>query len=605
MRVAALYEALKKPEQALAIYHRLNKDTLERSGSTDFKVGLGIARCYVACNQYAEADPILTKLGGAIPDHPEVKALKSAILRHHGKLIEAEGTARAALLSDPTCQLAVYQLALVMADTDRHDEAIALLEKNIFRADFHGDSIDLWLSVLEGLHRSRYAQDALAALTRAHPDVVEFWYGLAVLANRAGEVSVARRAFTEAIGLQPNNPRILHDYAVLERIAGDLEKSRELILRALELQPDNPAALRIMGSDIKYTYGDNNFRRLNFVAARYDGFTEPEKAGLHFALAKAYEDVDEFDTAFRHYQAGGDKRRKLFPYNETDSFNSLVALTRSVTRQRLIATQQSGHGSEVPVFILGMPRSGSSLLEQILSSHPDIFGAGELNHLIQTVENIQVGQLRLNLGEKEPIFPYEANATWAERGQRYVERLEKLTSKPYARIVDKMPGNFNFVGLIHAILPNAKIIHSRRHPVETCLSCYRILFAEGHLWSYDLRQLGRYYRRYWTLMNHWRQELPNVMYEVRYEDNVADVEGQARRLISHLGLEWNDNCLKFYNTDRPVKTASVTQVRKPIYATSTNRWRKYEAYLKPLLEELGDIVDQYEAELTPNGSGHV
>jgi len=163
--------------------------------------------------------------------------------------------------------------------------------------------------------------------------------------------------------------------------------------------------------------------------------------------------------------------------------------------------------------------------------------------------------------------------------------------------VDKMPGNFNFVGLIHLILPKAKIIHSQRDPVETCLSCYRIHFAEGQQWSYNLRELGRYYRRYWHLMLHWREVLPGVMYEIKYEDNVEDVEGSARALIAHLGLPWTDNCLRFYETERPVKTASASQVRKPIYNTSINRWRKYERYLEPLLEELGDIPAQYNAML--------
>jgi hypothetical protein len=213
------------------------------------------------------------------------------------------------------------------------------------------------------------------------------------------------------------------------------------------------------------------------------------------------------------------------------------------------------------------------------------------------LENIAVAQNRLQMQEKDPVFAYDLNASWEMRGQHYVDRLVKLADKPYKRIVDKMPGNCNFVGLINAILPNAKIIHSRRHPVETCLSCYRIHFAEGHQWTYNLRELGRHYKRYWNLMKYWREEFPGVMYEVRYEDNVADVEAQAKKLIEYLGLEWNENCLNFYNIDRPVMTASVTQVRKPIYTTSTNRWRKYEKYLEPLLEELGDIVPEYESEI--------
>jgi hypothetical protein len=244
-----------------------------------------------------------------------------------------------------------------------------------------------------------------------------------------------------------------------------------------------------------------------------------------------------------------------------------------------------------------MPRSGTSLIEQILSSHPDIFGAGELKLLAPAVDNMRFGNNRLQMNESEPAFANELQAGWEQRGRWYVEHLLKLADKPCKRIVDKMPGNFTLAGLIKPILPNARIIHSRRHPVETCLSNYRIHFAEGQLWSYNLRELGRYYRRYWQLMQHWRESFPGMMIEIRYEDNVADVEGQARKLIEFLGLPWDPKVLEFHKTERPVKTASASQVRKPIYTTSTNRWRKYEKHLGPLLDEIGDIVQAYEAEI--------
>ena len=303
------------------------------------------------------------------------------------------------------------------------------------------------------------------------------------------------------------------------------------------------------------------------------------------------------DSAFRHYEIGGHKKRRLEPYDERNAVRMFNLMPKVANAKTCALAPQPGCASEVPVFILGMPRSGTSLLEQILSSHPDIYGAGELKILGSVLDNIQYGHNRINLNEPEAFFAYEENASWERRGQRYVDRIQRLADKPYLRIVDKMPGNFTMVGMIAAILPKAKIIHSQRHPVETCLSCYRIHFAEGQLWSYNLRELGRYYKRYWNLMKHWRQEFPDVMLEVRYEDNVADVEGQARKIIDYLGLDWDENCLNFYNTDRPVKTASASQVRKPIYTTSTNRWRKYEKYLGPLLEELGDIVPEYEAEI--------
>jgi hypothetical protein len=319
---------------------------------------------------------------------------------------------------------------------------------------------------------------------------------------------------------------------------------------------------------------------------------------LHYALAKAAEGVGELDTAFRHYSVGGAKKRKLDPYRERETMRLAQIVPKVVTQSNLDATNEKWSASDVPVFILGMPRSGTSLMEQILSAHPDVFGAGELKFLSSVLENIPINQARIRMGDKEPIFDYDDKVGWAPRGDRYVERIQGLADKPYKRIVDKMPGNYNFVGLIHAILPNAKIIHSRRHPVETCLSCYRIFFAEGHQWTYNLTELGRYYRRYWDLMKYWREAFPGVMYEAIYEENVNDVETSAKNLISHLDLEWNDQCLEFYNVDRPVKTASLSQVRKPIYKTSTNRWRKYEKYLGPLLEEIGDIVEEYESEIS-------
>jgi hypothetical protein len=245
-----------------------------------------------------------------------------------------------------------------------------------------------------------------------------------------------------------------------------------------------------------------------------------------------------------------------------------------------------------------MPRSGTSLLEQILSSHPAIYGAGELKYMTSVIENIKVGvDGRLLLGNKEPVFAYDEGATYAQRGKAYVDYLKSLAKDDkYLRVVDKMPGNFNFLGLIRAILPTAKIIHSRRHPVETCLSNYRINFAEGQLWSYNLVNLGKYYRVYWETMKHWRNNFPGQFLEVRYEDNVTDLEGNSKRIMDYVGLDWTPEMMEFHKTERAVKTASITQVRKPIYKTSMNRWKKYEEHLQPLLLEIEDIIAEYEAE---------
>ena len=598
LTLAKLLETCKEFDQALSLYVRIHEETQRSGGKSEIELLLGIAHCQIHLEQFEQATQLLEELRAAVPtEHPGILTALATCRRRSDKPGEAQALVEAALTIDPDYRLALHERAEIHLVNGEEEQALALLEKNIRRKDLYGDSIDLWLATLNKANRNRYAQETLEELVKLHPDVVEFVFGYAVLANQAGEITLARPAYRKSMELSPNNPRIIYELGVLERVAGNLELSQELIGEALELKPDNPAALRTYCSDLKLTYGDENFKRLNYVAAKFTDFSAMEQIHLHYALAKAFEDVTELDTAFRHYGIAGEKKRREEKYDEREAAKMTQIIPRVVTQARLAETHQVGCQSEVPVFILGMPRSGTSLMEQILSAHPDIFGAGELKILTGVLENIAVAQNRVQMNEKDPVFAHELNATWEMRGQHYVDRLMKLADKPYRRIVDKMPGNFNFVGLIHAILPKARIIHSRRHPVETCLSCYRIHFAEGHQWTYHQRELGRFYKRYWNLMKYWREEFPGVMFEVRYEDNVADVEGQAKKLIEHLGLEWNDNCLNFYNVDRPVKTASLTQVRKPIYNTSTNRWRKYEKYLGPLLEELGDIVPEYEAEI--------
>ncbi len=597
IKLAALMESCKQHDQALVLYQRMQEAVQKEGGTPNLQVSLGMARCQIRKSQYEQAAAILEPLRQSVPADAGVLAALAACRRHTGSLADAEELARAALQLNPGHQPATHELARVLIENKEIDQAIELLEQNIRRPDLYGDSIDLWIATLGKQNRNRYAQDMLEQLVKEYPESVEFVFGFAVLANRAGETSLARPAYEKALQLSPNNYRILYELGVLERIAGNLQRSRELVGQALTVRPDNPAALRTYGNDEKYAYGDDSFSRLNYVAAKLTDFNPIEQIHMHYALAKAYDDVEELDTAYRHYGIAGEKKRKIETYNEKESLKLIQIISKVVTKENLQKNEQKGCDSEIPVFILGMPRSGTSLIEQVLSSHPDIFGAGELKFLTGVMENIKVGGARLRMGEKEPVFDYDANASYELRGQRFVEKLQKLAGKPYPRIVDKMPGNFNFVGLIHAVLPNARIIHSRRHPVETCLSCYRIHFAEGHQWTYNLRELGRFYRRYWSLMEFWRKEFPGAMYEVHYEDNVADIKGQAHKLIDYLGLEWNENCLNFYNTDRPVKTASASQVRKPIYTTSTNRWRKYEKYLRPLIDELGDVIEIYEAEI--------
>jgi len=591
IRQAQLLETTKQFPQALFLYRQLIQGPPQ---SSEPKLLLGLGRCLLVSAQYEQAANLFIQLREKLPNDPGVLTGLAGCRRHKGALNEAEKLTRQALEANPDFKPAIHELAEIQLAGKEYDLAVGTLERNILREDLYGDSLDLWLSTLKRLKRDRYTQEKLEAMVKKYPNKVEFIFGLGVLAHRAGEISIARPALKKADQLSPGNYRILYEWGVMERTSGNADLSQELIGRSLALNPEQPAALRTYGIEHKYAYGDPEFTRLNFAAARLADVPAIDQVHLHYALGKAYEDVNELDTTFRHYAIAGEKKRKLEPYSERDSARMFHLLPQLVNTNTVAEGHQPGCMSELPVFILGMPRSGTSLLEQILSSHPDVFGGGELKYLTGVLDNIRVGPHRVILNDAEPVFDPEEDAPWEVRGQRYVDRLERLADRPCKRIVDKMPGNFTLVGLIHAVLPKARIIHSRRDPVETCLSNYRINFGEGQLWSYNLREMGRYYKRYWDLMKHWREQFPGVMYEVCYEDNVADVEGQAHKLIDYLGLPWNDACLEFYNTDRPVRTASATQVRKPIYTTSVNRWKKYEKYLQPLLQELGDIPEQYE-----------
>ena len=596
--MARLLEKAKSWAGAFSLYQNIGT----RHEALPPDVAQGMGRCLVGLKKYDRAAEIYEALRRKNPNDKDTLLGLGVLAKVRRNYDDAQQLVQAALQVEPDFQEARYELAQIMLardPKDPEDKAVNELERNVRREDLHGDSLDAWMLLLKEKNREKYLQDTLEELSRQYPQKVEFVFGFGVACNRAGEITLARPALARANELLPNNGKILYEMGLVERVAGYIELSQDLILQSLKVRPDHPAGLRTFGVDHKYDYGDEHFQRLNRIAANLSDMDDDDQVQMHFALGKAFDDVKEYDASFAHFAVGGAKKRKSDEFNERANARLFGLLEKLVNKDVLQNPKQKGYKSDVPVFILGMPRSGTSLMEQILSSHPDIFGAGELKIMTSVLENIEVGKARLRMGDVEPSFDYDLNATYSQRGERYVEQVMRLApeGKEYRRIVDKMPGNFNFVGLIHLVLPEAKIIHSRRHPVETCLSCYRIHFAEGHQWTYNLRELGRYYRRYWNLMEHWRSALPGVMYEARYEDNVADVEGSARKLIDYLGLPWDDNCLNFHETDRPVKTASASQVRKPIYNTSVNRWRRYEQYLEPLLEEIGDLVESYEKEI--------
>ena len=359
--------------------------------------------------------------------------------------------------------------------------------------------------------------------------------------------------------------------------------------RAIEAKRDFAEAHFNRSEIMTFHGGDAELNSLEMLA-RTQNLDSNKAHYLHFALAKALEDTGDFARAFQFLKMGNNLKRRQIRYDEPGTLGMLERISKVFDRALLQRLGGQGHPSPTPVFVLGMPRSGSTLIEQILASHPQVHGAGELNH-IEKAANMAVPLGGDLIPYPECVAAFDP-ASLARIGRAYIDSLPAV-AQGKIRIIDKAPGNFMHIGLIRLILPNARIIHTTRNPVDTCLSCYSKLFSSGLYFTYDLEELGRFYRGYRKLMSHWRRELPpGAMHEVSYEEVVRDLEGQARRIIDYCGLPWDGRCIEFHKTVRTVKTASAVQVRKPLFNSSIERWRKHASELAPLLRELGDIASE-------------
>jgi hypothetical protein len=315
--------------------------------------------------------------------------------------------------------------------------------------------------------------------------------------------------------------------------------------------------------------------------------TPASHVGLLFALGTELDRRREFDAAFECFSRGNALRRRQQPF-DPDRDRRLHGQLREVfTREFLAERVGQGNPDPAPIFIVGMPRSGSTLVEQILASHPAVDGTYELPELGQVARS---AELERTDGLAYPAVLHQLDAAaLAGLGAQYLA-LTRVHRGSAPRFTDKMPNNYLHVGLLALILPNARIINVRRHPLDTCLSCYMQLFAHGQSFSYDLRDLGEHYLQYQRLMDHWHSVLPGHVLDLQYEDLVADFEGQLRRLLDYCQLPWDDRCLSFHETRRAIRSASSEQVRRPLYGSASNRWRNYQHHLTPLLEPLAPLL---------------
>jgi tetratricopeptide (TPR) repeat protein len=437
-------------------------------------------------------------------------------------------------------------------------------------------------------------------------------------AHALGRVEQARRCLELAVGLAPDNPRYhldlgnccqqlrLEELAVehletaalldpnfvepLLRLAtvhsdrGRFEQACAAYARALGRDPASGAAHYGLALLKKYARGDEQIGQLRTLLQRPD-LAPNDEAVLCFALARALDQTGELGEAMTYYHRGNRLKRGLIDFRVEAERENADRIIRAFPGALFEGRTGSGDPSELPVFVVGMPRSGTTLVEQVMASHPAVHGAGELNDLWRTLRGISAW-LPPGRSLPEAVGDVDPEA-WRQLGAAYVERIRRFDPEAQ-RIVDKLPFNYTLAGVIRLMLPQARIVHCVRDPRDTAVSCYLTAFQNDRGFTFDLAELGETYRHYWRLMDHWRAVLPGGLFEIRYEDLVADLETEARRLIAYLGLDWSDACLDFHANPRVVATASMTQVRQPLYGSSVGRWRRYAPYLDELLTALGD-----------------
>ncbi len=518
--------------------------------------------------------------------YPEAYNNLGTLLQQRGELEDAERALRKAVNQNPRYMEAYDNLANICVAQKNDTEALRVLSDALKLAPTRVPTLIITARIQTRRGAHQQAEQATRHALMQEPDNAEALTVLGQILHETDRYDEALEVLERAVKANAENPEALNFYGVALKSVGRLEEAREYILKALRRNKAMYGAYANLNDLVDFSEGEGGelFEEMDniFKAAR-----NPEAdhfLALHFAYAKALDDRGEHERALEHYITGGKLKRAQLSYNEeeTEGFfdNIRAVFPKEVFEDRKFA----GLSDDRPTFIVGMPRSGSTLVEQILSSHPDVYGAGEVKFL-----SVALGRLRDRFPSlpKYPDMMAKITPAQMEIAANNYLKLLTATSGDAKRVTDKLLTNYFFVGMINLLFPNAKIINTQRDPVDTCLSGFTKLFKDDMPHSYDLGELGRYYGKYRELMEHWEKVLPEgAMITVQYEDVVADTEKEAKRLIKFLGLPWNDKCVDFHKSERPVKTASVAQVRKPIYKTSVKRWKKYGEGLQPLVDAI-------------------
>jgi len=527
-------------------------------------------------------------LGAAVHD-PALRAAASAL--QGNELDQAEAMLRSHLKAHPSDVAALRMLAEVAARLRRFHDAQLLLEDCLERAPSFAPALHQYAVVLFRQGKAALARPHVEKLLAAEPQNLGYLTLLAAILAFLGDYADATRLYEAVLGRRPNQSRIWLSYGHALKTAGRSSECVAAYRRSIELEPGLGEGYWSLANLKTYRFAEADVTRME-RALDDPALADADRLHFHYALGKAHEDAGAYEASFVQYERGARIRRALQPYdaNETQRY---VQRCRTLYTQALFAARaQGGVTASDPIFIVGMPRSGSTLVEQILASHPLVEGTMELPNLPTLAR-----ELGRSDRTDEECYPESVGKLSDEElgalGRRYLAETRAHRRKGTPHFLDKMPNNFLHAGLIQLILPRSRIIDTRRHPLACCFSNFKQHFALGQNFSYSLEDVGRYYRSYVELMAHFDAVLPGRMHRVVYEELVADPEAEVRRLLDYCGLPFDERCLRFYENDRAVRTASAEQVRQPIFQSGVDHWRHFDPWLGPLRAVLGPVLEQY------------
>ena len=502
-------------------------------------------------------------------------------LKGQNRALEALAKYQEAIHLRPDYAEARLNLGDTLRTLGRLDEAIETYQQTIRQhpryAAAYGSLAQALLAAGEYTAAAEYSRQVITMA----PDQPVGYNNLALILKKQGDTHAAKEHLRRAIELDPCYSEAFHNLALSYLEAGSAVEAIPLLRQAIALDTNYVDAHYTLALAIRHHQPDEDMAQLSALL-KHPQLTDEQKIAVNFALGKAWDDCGDFEQAFAYFAVGNRLKRGTFSYTIEED-QSLFDEIKTVFNEAFFASHKDyGDPTSTPVFIVGMPRSGTSLVEQILASHPRVYGAGELQDLRLSLFATLPSLSRQN-------YPRAVSALDQAHFTTLAEEYLKRTARYYqhaAFVTDKMPVNFLYIGMIRLMFPRARIIHCRRNPVDTCLSCYQQNFTGLQKFAYDLRELGQYYLLYQSLMSHWQRLLPAFIYDCDYESLVSHPEEQIQAMLTHCNLEWDDRCLSFYDTRRTVKTASIAQVRRPIYKSSVSRWQHYEKHLEPLLTAL-------------------